>query len=342
MSVTRHSVSITAIRDITVEKRLQDENRILKDTMKASYKFGDMIGRSPAMQSVYELITKAASSDFHTVIYGESGTGKEVAARTIWQLGRRRNGPFVAVNCGAVSETLFEREFFGHRKGSFTHADRDQPGFFDAAHRGTLFLDELGELMPAMQVKLLRVLESGEYIPVGDTKAKKADVRIISATNRNLPDLVARGKFREDLFYRIHVIEIIIPPLRERKEDIPLLADHFLSRVPDSGERPRVPGKILDALCRYEWPGNVRELENTLQRFVATNQLTLSGTRIMSADTEDLNPEQGLKHAIETVERRMIRETLQKTGWHRGKASKLLKIPRRTLHRKMAKYGFEK
>jgi transcriptional regulator with PAS, ATPase and Fis domain len=322
---------------------LQNENRVLKTGMKERYKFGDIIGRSQAMQSVYERVSKAAAVNFHVVVYGESGTGKELVARTIRNLSDRMDEPFVAVNCSAISETLFEREFFGHRKGSFTDASQDQQGYFDAANGGILFLDELGELKPEMQVKLLRVLENGEYIPVGGTKSKRADVRIISATNKDLPSLVAEGKFREDLFYRIHVVEIVVPPLRERKKDIPLLIDYFLSRFCASAEPPLLPGNIRDVLYHYDWPGNIRELQNTIQRFLATNELIMPGGRTINVEeNRNRNPDTGLNHAIETLERKMILDILQKTNWHRGKTAEILDIPRRTLQRKMLKYGFRK
>jgi DNA-binding NtrC family response regulator len=341
-------VSVTAIRDLMIQKTiekekkaLQSENRVLKDSLKERYKFGDIIGRSPAMQEVYEQLTQAASTDFNVIIIGESGTGKELVARTVYELGRRKKNAFVAVNCGAVSKSLFEREFFGHRKGSFTGADSNQPGYFDEAHQGTLFLDELGELEPSMQVKLLRVLENGEYVPVGGTKPKAADARIISATNKDLSALVRQGRFREDLFYRIHVIDIQLPPLRERREDIPLLVDFFLSRFHTGESKPRLPGRMLDALSGYEWPGNVRELQNTIQRFLATNRITLPGGRSMAVEDGEgpLDYKDGLNATLEGFERRLIQETLQKTMWNRGQAAEFLKISRWTLQRKMAKYN---
>jgi PAS domain S-box-containing protein len=346
-----HRVSVTAIRDLSIQKTienekivLQNENRVLKNSLQERYKFGDIIGRSPAMKKVYELVSQAASSDFHVIITGESGTGKELVARTIYELSRRKKNAFVAVNCSAITESLFEREFFGHQKGSFTGADRNQPGFFDEAHKGTLFLDELGELKPTMQVKLLRVLENGEYFPVGETKAKKADARIISATNQDLPTLVRQGDFREDLFYRVHVIDIGLPPLRDRREDIPLLVEFFLSRFPSTGKKPYLTGKMLDTLSHYEWPGNVRELQNTIQRFLVTNQITLPSGRSVFVTEEDeaLGHVEGLNIALENTERRLIQESLRKTSWNRGQAADLLKISRWTLQRKMQKYDFGK
>ena len=293
------SLSVTAIRDLTAQKNIEkenyaliDENRVLKSSLSERYKFREIIGRSPAMQEVYRQLTQAASSDFNVVIFGESGTGKELVARTICELSNRKNKAFVAVNCGAITESLFEREFFGHKKGSFTGADRDRPGFFDEAHGGTLFLDELGELHPSMQVKLLRVLENGEYVPVGGSRAKKADARIVCATNKDLQAMVRQGGFREDLFYRVHVIDIRLPPLRERKEDIPLLADYFFSRFPSGQDKPSLTGKIIDTLSAYDWPGNVRELQNTMQRFLVTKQITLPGGGTLSVPDDSYSYKQ--------------------------------------------------
>ncbi len=337
-------VSVTAIRDLSRQKRveqereqLRQENSVLKMTMQGRYRFGDIIGRSPAMQRVYDLISKAAASRYPVVILGESGTGKELTAKTIHSLRYKHDEPFVTVNCGAVTESLFEREFFGHRKGAFTDAVRDEPGFLDAAHGGTLFLDEISELPLAMQVKLLRVLESGEYTPVGDVNAKKAETRVVAATNKDLGELVQNGKFREDLFYRIQVIEITLPPLRERREDIRLLVEHILMRHDAEDKMADLPEKLRQMLYHYEWPGNVRELTNTLQRFLATDSVTLQGQHPQdSAETDPTTS--GLHDAIESLERKMIEAALQQTQWHRGATAKLLKIPRRSLQRKMQKY----
>jgi transcriptional regulator with PAS, ATPase and Fis domain len=351
LDIGEHPVRVTAIRDLSTQKAiekekqaLQDENRVLKISLNDRYRFGKIVGRSPAMRKVYELITQAASSDFHVIITGESGTGKELVARTIYELSPRNSNAFVAVNCSAITESLFEREFFGHQRGSFTGADREQPGFFDEAHNGTLFLDELGELKPSMQVKLLRVLENGEYFPVGATKPQKADARIISATNQNLSEMVRKRDFREDLFYRIHVIDIKLPPLRQRREDIPLLAEIFLSRYQSSRNKAHLSGKMIDTLCQYEWPGNVRELQNVIQRFLVTKQIEIPGRHIAEADDEiaSIESKDGLDAAIDILERRIIQEALQKTLWNRGQAADLLKISRWTLQRKMIKYELTK
>jgi transcriptional regulator with PAS, ATPase and Fis domain len=284
------------------------------------------------------MISKAAASSYPVMIYGESGTGKELVAKTIHALRCTGNEPFVTVNCGAVTESLFEREFFGHRKGAFTDAVRDVPGFLDAAHGGTLLLDEIGELPLAMQVKLLRVLESGEYTPVGDVAAKKADMHVVAATNKDLGELVQKGEFREDLFYRIQVIVITLPPLRERREDIRLLVEHILAKHDAEDELADLPEKLREMLYHYDWPGNVRELTNTIQRYLATDSVALPG-RPRQASDQNMPTAAGLHDAMESLERKMIAAALQQTQWHRGGAAKLLKIPRRSLQRKIQKYG---
>ena len=340
-------VSVTAIRDLTRQKQmerekeqLRQENSVLKSSMQGRYRFGDIIGRSPAMQMVYELISKAAASDYPVVISGESGTGKELVAKTIHALRSADSEPFITVNCGAVTESLFEREFFGHRKGAFTDAVRDEPGFLDAAHGGSLFLDEIGELPLAMQVKLLRVIESGEYTPVGDVAPRKADILIIAATNKELADLVQKGKFREDLFYRMQVIEIALPPLRERREDIPLLVEHVLAWNEAEDRMADLPEKLRQMLYHYDWPGNVRELTNTIQRYLATDLISLPG-RSQKEPEICTTATTGLHDAVESLERAMIQKALEQTQWHRGATARLLKIPRRSLQRKMQKYDLD-
>ncbi len=344
-NLPRKDQQVIAIRDLTRQKEaeqqqeeLLQENTVLKISLHDRYRFGDFIGRSSAMQVVYELISKAAASKFPVVVYGESGTGKELAARMIHSLSKRKGEQLVTVNCGAITETLFERELFGHRKGAFTGAVRDEPGFLSAADKGTLFLDELGELSMSMQVKLLRVLENGEYTPVGDVVTKKADIRLIVATNKDISDLVQKGKFREDLFYRINVIQITLPPLRERREDIGLLVEHTLSLHDAENKMVKLPSKLSEMLYHYDWPGNVRELINTVQRFLATDNVALPGHAPQEAEA---NPkiDTGLPDALEELERRMILDALEQTAWHRANTADLLRIPRRSLHRKMIKHG---
>jgi PAS domain S-box-containing protein len=348
-----HDARVVAIRDITWRRtmeqeqaQLRKENMTLRSTIQDRYKFGEIIGKSPAMQEVYQSIVKAAASDANVVVSGESGTGKELVARTIHQMGDRKDREFVAVNCGAVPETLFEREFFGHRKGAFTGATMDKPGYLDRAHRGTLFLDEVGELAPALQVKLLRVLQEREYIPLGDTTSRKVDVRIIAATNKDLREQLQQGQIREDFFYRIRVIVVHLPPLRNRTEDIPLLIDHFLEQYGGSKESSApIPARIMDALCSYHWPGNVRELQNELQRYLAEQRLefieTLDEFTIESEvlSTISVQGARSLYKALEEFERRFITEVFEKNEKNRKNTAAALGIDRKTLYTKLKKYG---
>ncbi len=348
---------VTTIRDVSLQKAIEEENRslyseniALKSSLKDRYRLGGIIGKSQVMQALYELMMNAAASEHNVVIYGESGTGKELVAQTIHAMSTRQQRMFVPVNCGAVSEALFEREFFGNRKSAFTGADHDKPGFLDAAHQGTLFLDEVGELSAAMQVKLLRAVETGEYIPVGDNTSKHADIRIISATNRHLKSLLQQGVLRDDFFYRLHIIEIQVPPLRERKEDIPLLIEHFLKSLYPDGRIQRLPAEIEALFYHYDWPGNVRELQNKLKRYVSTGQVDLAPLSQAApfsvspfpapARTIALPENAGhtLHDAVEALEKQMITEALAHNRWHKGNTAKMLAIPRKTLQRKMAKY----
>jgi len=349
---------LATVRDITARKlreramekeraQLRRENVQLRSAIEDRSQFGDMIGKSPAMQEVYAQIVTAAAVDANVLISGESGTGKELAAHTIHQLSHRKTQEFVAVNCGAIPENLFEREFFGHHKGAFTGAEKDVPGLFDRAHKGTLFLDEVGELPAAMQVKLLRVLETGEYTPVGQNRPRQVDVRLIAATNKNLETLVRQGLMRDDFFYRIHVLVITMPPLRQHPEDIPLLIDHFLHQQYDVNAEPRpaVPADIIETLSQQQWPGNVRELHNVLHRYLQEHKLALSDTRSnppvnRAAVSESERMPKGLtfREAIEAYEERLIATALKQTHNNTAKAAKSLGIPLRTLYRKIEKY----
>jgi transcriptional regulator with PAS, ATPase and Fis domain len=344
---------VAAIRDLTRERaveeekaQLQKENITLRSTMKDRYKFGEIIGRSLAMQKVYEQIIHAAASDANVLISGESGTGKELVAHTIHEMSDRKNQVFVPVNCGAIPETLFETEFFGHRKGTFTGASGNKRGFFDIASQGTLFLDEVGELTLTMQVKLLRAIETKEYTPLGSATPLKTDVRIISATNRDLIESLQRGLLREDFLYRIHVIPIHIPPLRERKEDIPLLVDHFLDIYYRDEKRATIPGKILDELYNHDWPGNIRELQNVLNRYIALNRLDFFrthrilqpiNTSVVSWETF-LQDKLTLREVVEALEKEFIANALHVNRRSKNKTAKMLGIPERTLYRKLKQY----
>jgi PAS domain S-box-containing protein len=352
----RPAILMTA-RDVTAQKihetaleeersRLSKELRTLKSSVKNRYRFSDIIGKSAPMQQVYDQITRAAATDANVFVYGESGTGKELVARTIHKMSKRRDHRFVPVNCGAIPDALFESEFFGHRKGAFTGAFRDKEGFFSAAHNGTLFLDELGELPPAMQVKLLRVLDDGDYTRVGDTTPRKADVRIIAATNRNLEDMRKRGLIREDFFFRIHVFAMTLPPIRERREDIPLLLSHFLEHYSHDTPPPILPGSVLEMLYAYDWPGNVREFQNVIQRYLNGQPLTLLDSEQPPAPaTAAIAPSprqtdgQEFHEVMDEFEKKLILGVLEQHRWNKSKTAAVLGIPRRTLYRKMARYG---
>lgn len=317
--------------------------------------FDYIVGKSPAMQEVFSLIEKVADADSTVLITGESGTGKELIAHAIHRMSNRNDKPFVPVNCAAIPEELLESELFGHEKGAFTHAIRTRIGRFELADQGTLFLDEVGEMSPNIQVKLLRVLQERRFERVGGTKTIGVDIRVIAATNVVLEDAVKAGKFREDLYYRLNVIPIHVPPLRERRSDIPILIDHFLKKICAS-KRPCIKGMEEDAkryMMAYNWPGNVRELENMIERLV----ILANGPIIKVSDLPDkitgadLNllpkginletclPEEGLclSEAVSQYEKALILEALKRTNWVKNRAAKLLKMNRTTLIEKMKK-----
>jgi two-component system response regulator PilR (NtrC family) len=262
------------VRQQSEAMRLKRENVLLKRALNTSYSFSNIIGRSEAMLSMFRMIETIARTNSTVLITGESGTGKDLVARAVHYNSLRRDHPFVALNCGAVPETLLESELFGHMRGAFTGADANKKGLVEVAERGTIFLDEIGEMNASMQVKLLRVLQDRKFRRLGGTEEVQADIRVIAATNQDLPKLVGEGRFREDLFYRINVIPIHLPPLRERPEDIPLLAEHFLAKYAGIMDKPvrTLSHEALDLLSAYSWPGNVRELENALERAVALEQ----------------------------------------------------------------------
>jgi len=313
---------------------LNNENRVLRSSLKERYRLGDILGRSQAMQEVYELILKAGSTDASVAVFGESGSGKELVAHAIHNYSARKNKRFVAVNCGAIQESLFEREFFGHRKGAFSSAYANSPGYLDMADGGTLFLDEVSDLTANMQAKLLRAIEGGGYRPVGGTETISADFRIISASNAVLSDKVASGQMRKDFFYRIQVIQIQLPLLRDRRQDIPLLVEHFLRKMKTPSGTVSVPGRIMDILIEYDWPGNVRELRNVLQRYVTLGHLEFLSpgpeSRMTPASTE-LN----LRESVQELEKSLISKALRQADGNRTRAATLLGISRRALFRKM-------
>jgi PAS domain S-box-containing protein len=328
------------------EAHLREENLRLRTSIEQRHRFGDIVGKSQAMQEIYELMLMAASSDNNIILYGESGTGKELAARTIHGMSSRQEEKFVAINCGAIPENLLESEFFGHKKGAFTGANADKKGLLDAADGGSLFLDEIGEIKPDLQVKLLRAIEGSGYTPVGGSEVRRPDFRIIAATSRNLTEMVKSGRMRSGFFYRVHVIPIHLPPLRNRKEDIPLLTEHFLKAY-DRKMRPKITANVMDALMNYPWPGNVRELQNVLYRFVTLKRLDLTGdARPVAApagaeETAESSPLTSLSDAVADFERRRIIAGLAECRWNRTRTANALNIGLRTLQRKMKIYGIQ-
>ncbi len=332
------------------------EERIsaLNNQLGNRYSYDQMIGKSKPMQDVYSMLDKIKSSESTILVQGENGTGKELIAKALHYNSIRKDSQFVTVNCSAYNENLLDSELFGHVKGSFTGAIKDKKGLFEVADKGTLFLDEIGDMSPSMQVKLLRVLQQGEITPVGGTEVRKVDVRVIAATNKDLKDMVEQGTFREDLYYRINVINMVVPPLRDRKEDIPVLLDHFLSRgckeknLPMKTFAKRAMEKVFD----YPWPGNIRELENEVERLIV-----LSGdeeripAELLSSRIRDFGSQakvQGvrvagkLKDALEELEKTMIKEGLRRTNWNKSRLAKELGISRAGLIMKVDKYGLDK
>ncbi len=347
--ITVKDITEAKLRETTMQEeteRLQIENKNLRTSSAERYKFGSIIGRAPGMQKVYNLISKAISSDTNVVIYGESGTGKELVARTIYDKSSDYKKSFVPVNCGAIPETIFESEFFGYRKGAFTGAENNKHGYFDLANKGMLFLDEIGELTLNMQVKLLRAIESGEFTPVGDNRVKRSETRIVAATNRNLIKMVNESSMREDFFYRIHVISIKIPPLRERKADIPLLVEHFIRSHGNGDKGQGIPGRIMDELCNHNWPGNVRELQNVIDRYLILGNLDFLERYGESPIENNHLPGRNQKREINdyndtilSLEKNLISRALETSQWNKSKVAATLGIPRRTLYRKIEKFG---
>ena len=332
-----------AIQKASQHKNLLNENRYLRSEVSQRYNFEQLIGRSPQMRRVYEMIDRVAPTNATVLIQGESGTGKELVARAIHYRSPRKDKPFVKVNCAALPEDLLESELFGHERGAFTGAVSKREGRFELADRGTLLLDEISETSPAFQAKLLRVLQEQEFERVGGSKTIKVDVRVIATTNKDLKQAIREGKFREDLYYRLNVLPIYLPPLRERKEDIPLLVQHFLEKYSrQNGLRIKsLSKKCLDMMMQYEWPGNVRELENVIERAVVMSE----GETIFPENISLSSPVQkmGLSFpeeiTLEEMEKRLILHTLQRTGGNRTEAAKILGISVRTVRNKLKKYG---
>jgi len=336
-----------------ISKR-EERIKALNNQLGSRHSYDNMIGKSKPMQDLYGMLDKIKNSESTVLIQGENGTGKELIARAIHFNSPRKEGAFVTVNCSAFNENLLDSELFGHVKGSFTGAVKDKKGLFEAADRGTLFLDEIGDMSPTMQVKLLRVLQEGRLTPVGGTEERKIDVRVLAATNRDLKDMIEQGTFREDLYYRINVINVVVPSLRDRKEDISMLVDHFLNRgckekaVPLKSLAKRAMEKIFD----YPWPGNIRELENEIERCIVLSgdELRISGDLLSqrirdygeAAKIQGVRVAGKLKDALEELEKTMIKEGLRRTNWNKSRLAKELGISRAGLIMKVEKYGLDK
>jgi DNA-binding NtrC family response regulator len=333
------------MQKIVSQQSLVRENTVLRQALKKEYRFRDLLSKSPAMQAVFELARTAARSASTILVLGESGTGKEVLARAIHAESPRADQAFVAVSCAALTETLLESELFGHEKGSFTGATARRKGKFEAASGGTLFLDEVGDIGPKLQLDLLRVLEERKLHRVGGNETIDIDVRIIAATNRDLRKAAAEGKFREDLFYRLNVIPVVVPPLRQRREDIPLLVEHFLERLAVEMKK-RIDGLSADAmnaLMAHDWPGNVRELRNVLERgaVVAPGPVIQLNDLGLPSKT-DAPPRPGTLASLEEVEKRHVAAVLAHTGGNVSQSARILGIDRVTLYNKMRKYGIRR
>jgi two-component system response regulator HydG len=347
---------------ITIERsmehtRLKEENRLLKESLGQHFDRRHIIGQSPAMINLLETVAQVAPSEATVLITGDSGTGKELIAGATHFNSHRKDGPFIKLNCAAITETLLESELFGHEKGAFTGAERRKDGRFSQAHGGSLFLDEVSEMALTMQVKLLRVLQEREFTRVGGENTIQVDVRIMAATNKNLPELIRKGAFREDLYYRLNVVGLEIPPLKKRREDIPLLAQHFLEMFAaknQKGIKGYTP-RAMDLLIRYDWPGNVRELMNAVERAVVLSQANfLSEKDFTIIRGSEVNPSDSAPDSADTqimmdgvtpleeVEKTTILNTLEASGGNKSEAARRLGITRKTLHKKLKAYGVMK
>jgi len=334
---------------------LEREVRYLRAQVVNRYSFHNLVGKSPSMQEIYSKIEQVADSRTTVLITGESGTGKELVARAIHYNSPRRDRPFIPLNCAALPETLIESELFGHEKGSFTDASARRVGQFELAHSGSLFLDEIGDLSPTTQAKLLRVLQEREFTRIGGTQPIKVDVRIIAATNQNVEDLVRQGRFREDLYYRVNVIALYLPVLRDRAQDIPLLAKHFLAKRIEEDKRPpqEFSKEALELLTRYSWPGNVRELENVVEQAIVWSQGTTitpehlpavfrTDTRSSSLREDTLSGRLSLEKAVMEFEKEIILDTLKRTNYVQTHAAAALGISRRMLKYRMDTLGISR
>jgi len=330
------------IKDLHDELKMEkDKNILLAQELEQRYSFGNILGKNTRMQAIYELISDISNTDSTVLIQGESGTGKELIARAIHFNSHRKNRPFVVANCSAYSQNLLESELFGHEKGSFTGAIRQKIGRFELAHGGTIFLDEIGEVSSPTQILLLRVLQDHRFERVGGEETLEVDVRVIAATNKNLMEEIRKGTFREDLYYRLNVIPIFVPPLRERKDDIPLLASHFLQKFcQEKGkEVTNISPEVMETLLAHSWPGNVRELENVIEHAI----IIAKQERILLRDLPQYLLEQPFQTqqliSLQDHEKNLIMKTLEETNWNKHQTAKRLKINRSTLYGKMKRYG---
>jgi DNA-binding NtrC family response regulator len=344
--------SINALRSVlsraAERTRLLHENRHLRRTIRSARKFGGMLGNSPVVQQLKRDIEKIADTRGTVLLTGESGTGKELAARAVHELSMRRNGPYIRINCAAIPESLLEAELFGHEKGAFTNAIARREGMFELADGGTLLLDEVTEIDPSLQSKLLRVLQEREIMRLGGKATIKVDVRVIATTNRDIKTMVREGKFKEDLYYRLNVIPLAVPPLRDRTEDIPVLARHFVERACAENNRPlmEIDDEGMEAIVNHSWPGNVRELENSLERSVILSEgetLTADNLRL---EEEARPPATASRHhqdqmTLREMERELILRRLTLTGGNRTRAAEMLGISVRTLRNKINQYRSE-
>jgi len=337
--------------DKALENRsLRREVRRLRSEVSERYGFANIVGKSKPMRALYDLVERLSEKKTTVLICGERGTGKELVAKAIHWNGPRRDQAFITVNCGAIPESLIESELFGHERGAFTDAIQRRAGQFELANAGTIFLDEVGELSPLTQTKLLRVLQEREFRRVGGSTAIHVDVRVIAATNRDLDVAIAEGRFRADLYDRLNVVSLALPPLRERREDIPLLVDHFIAKFAEEGVTPRLAPEAMEALAAYDWPGNARELENAIERALALAsdgivtlddlpQVVRQGEQTAALRTEVLSGKLSFDKAVEDFERDLLATALARAGWVQTRAAAVLGVSRRILKYKMDNYG---
>jgi len=343
------------VREKIESRQLRQENVLLKRTLGLTHQFANIVGRSAPMLELFKMIETVARTNSTILLTGESGTGKGLVAQAVHFHSLRREKPMVSLNCGAMPETLLESELFGHMRGAFTGADTNKKGLLEVAERGTIFLDEIGEMSPVMQVKLLRVLQERRFRRVGGLEELQADIRVIAATNQDLTKAVADGRFREDLYYRINVIPIVLPPLRERSEDIPLLAEHFLAKYTETMAKPitGISREALDLLVRHEWPGNIRELENVIERAVALEETptilpdslppNIRGAAVRAGAPGAIDPLPGpgfdLEAHVQEIERGYIAKALERAGGVQVKAAELLGMSFRSFRYYVKKYN---